>query len=91
MAIKKWKLNLQTSSFKQVITIQSKFIFPNGFPTTELYYIFNGTIVAEVDVNANAGISAELLGAGFTASGTIGSTMYFRRPFNSTGVIQLYH
>lgn len=39
---------------------------PKGFPTTELYYAFNGTIIAEVKSGFNASISAKLLDAGFS-------------------------
>ena len=31
-----------------------------------------------------------LLGAGFSVSGTTGGTTYYRRSFNSTGIVKLY-
>lgn len=68
---------------------------PSGFPTAELYYAFNGTIVAELEHSTSTEIKdeikAELLGAGFSISGTDAETIYFRRAFDSTGTVELYH
>lgn len=68
---------------------------PSGFPTAELYYAFNGTIVAEVkhsvSVEVKAELKDELIGAGFSISGTDEETIYFRRSFDSTGTVELYH
>ncbi len=62
---------------------------PTGFPTLELYYAYNGTLVAEVTVGMSSSVSADLLGAGFTAGSTIDGKTYYRRGFNSTGIVKL--
>ena len=64
---------------------------PNGFPTVELYYAFNGTVVAEVTSSTSASVSADLLGAGFSVGSTVGGTTYYRRSFNSNGIVKLYN
>lgn len=64
---------------------------PKGFPTVELYYAFNGTVVAEVTSSTSASVSADLLGAGFSVGSTDGLTTYYRRSFNSNGIVKLYH
>lgn len=64
---------------------------PSGFPTTELYYAFNGTIVAEVERSTSSEVKAELLGAGFSVNETVKDTTYYRRSFDSNGIIELYH
>lgn len=63
---------------------------PNGFPTTELYYAFNGTLVAEVEVSEEASFSLELEGLGFSKSKTVSGKTYYRKNFNSNGIVKLY-
>lgn len=63
---------------------------PNGFPTTSLKYAYNGTLTAAINTGASAGISGELLGAGFGFSGSINGTSYYRYGFNQNGTISLY-
>lgn len=63
---------------------------PTGFPTLELYYAFNGTIVAEVTSSTSTSVSAELLGSGFSVGTTVGDTTYYRRNFNANGIVKLY-
>ena len=68
---------------------------PSGFPTTELYYTFNGTITAEVTVSGstegNIQIGDQLIAAGFNFEGTVGTTLYYRKGFNASGTIKLYN
>ncbi len=62
----------------------------NKFPTSKIHYAYSGTLVAGVDSSVSADVSAELLGSGFTAGATVGSTTYYRRPFSKTGKISVY-
>lgn len=64
---------------------------PTGFPTVELYYAFNGTIVAEVTSSTSSSVTADLLGNGFSVGATVGGTTYYRRSFNSNGIVKLYN
>lgn len=64
---------------------------PNGFPTTELYYAFNTTIVAVVDISDSGSIQASLAGSGFSVSHTVGGKKYYRLSANSTGIVSLYN
>lgn len=62
----------------------------NRLPATTMFYAYYGTLVAEVSGSASTGISAELLGSGFSFSHTIGTTKYYRRPINDSGTFNLY-
>lgn len=64
---------------------------PNDFPTVELYYAFNGTIVAEVYSSTSWRVKADLIAAGFSSGGSLGQTTYYRRAFNSSGIVKLYN
>ena len=64
---------------------------PKGFPTGELYYAFNGTVVAEVTSSTSASVSADLLSAGFSVGSTVEGITYYRRSFNSNGIVKLYN
>lgn len=62
----------------------------NKFPTIEILYGYSGTLLAKVNKNVSGEISAELLGSGFSASEEIGTTIYYRLPFERAGRISLY-
>lgn len=63
---------------------------PNGFPTTELYYAFNGTLLAELDKIENAWLEEQLQSAGFSKSKMISGKVDYRKNFNSNGIVKLY-
>lgn len=62
----------------------------NKFPTTKLLYAYNGTLVATVTSSTSSSIKAELEGAGFSVSQTVGKTTYYRRSMDESGTISLY-
>lgn len=64
---------------------------PNGFPTGELYYAFNGTIIAEITSSTSSSVKADLIGAGFSIGWSESGKTFYRRSFNSTGIVKLYN
>ena len=62
----------------------------NKFPTVNLLYAYNGTLVAKVTSSTSSSIKAELEGAGFSVSQTVGGTTYYRRSMDESGTISLY-
>lgn|GEM_PF-1629258 len=67
-------------------------VWGNGgkLPAVELLYGYSGTLVAKVDSSLSSEVSLELMGSGFALSKTVGSTTYYRLPFNGVGRISLY-
>lgn len=63
---------------------------PNGFPTVELHYVFSGTLCAEIDTTVDASVSANLEIIGFSVGESIGNKVYYRKNFNSSGIINIY-
>lgn len=62
----------------------------NKFPTTVLHYGYSGSLVAPYSAGADAGIESKLLKSGFSASGNVQGTIYYRRTFDTAGKIDLY-
>lgn len=62
----------------------------NILPTTEVFFSYNGTLLATVTSSMSGSVSATLLGLGFSASETIGTTTYYRYYFSQNGSISLY-
>lgn len=63
---------------------------PDGYPTAELHYAYSGTIVATVQTGSHAEAQFKLKDSGFSFGGSMGTTTYYRRGFNNTGIIKLY-
>lgn len=61
----------------------------DGFPTTSIKYAANGTLVSEVDTSVHGDVSGKLLGSGFSAGASQGSTTYYRHNFNRSGTISI--
>ena len=60
------------------------------FPTTKLMYAFNAMLVAEVTANTPKSVVKELTDAGFVKDEKVGSTTYYRRSVDETGILSLY-
>lgn len=54
------------------------------FPTTRLDYAFHETLITKTNVTISTSINAQLLKAGFKASGT----NYYRKYFSGSGRFQ---
>lgn len=57
---------------------------------SEFQFVTDDYNPKEVHSSTSASATADLLGAGFSVSGTTGGTTYYRRSFNSTGIVKLY-
>lgn len=66
----------------------------NVFPTTQLSYAYNCTLIATVTSDTtgmfDARICAELVEAGFTGGTVTGTAKHYRRAADSTGTIRVY-
>lgn len=62
----------------------------NRFPAIVLHYGYSGTLVAPYTIGGDANISNKLKESGFSISGQVGTTIYYRRTFDTTGRISLY-
>lgn len=64
---------------------------PGGFPSHELYYGVNGTLVAEVAADAPDSVADDLLEGGFSLEyTTVDGTAHYRNAFHFTGIVDLY-
>lgn len=63
---------------------------PSGFPSTELYYAFNGTLLAEVPQSVSKIMKKGLLDAGFIELYTTSNTTFYSKALNENGIVNLY-